>query len=60
MLLTLCPTCAAQFYNSEQYIIRRVSRRQDEKDVCTFCSRGRGYDYLLINKKGRGRNANVR
>jgi len=59
MLLALCPACAAQFYNSERYIIRRVRRSQHVKESCTYCNRGRGYDYVITNREDTGRNANV-
>jgi len=57
MTLCLCPTCAAQFYNSPEHIIRRVDPFQDLKDYCTYCQVRKGYDYYIrrVEKKCRNR-----
>ena len=53
MTLCLCPTCAAQFYNSPEHIILRVDPLGDLKDDCTYCKVRKGYDYHIqrIGKK---------
>jgi len=53
MFLCLCPTCASQFYNSPDHIIRRVNPLQVEKEYCTYCDVRKGYDYRIIHKKKR-------
>jgi len=53
MLLCLCPTCAAQFYNSPDHIIRRIDPFQDAKEDCSYCNVRKGYDYRVICKKKR-------
>ena len=47
MTLCLCPTCAAQFYNSPDHIIRRVDPLRDLKDDCSYSQVRQGYDYLI-------------
>lgn len=55
MTICLCPTCAAQFYNSTDHIIRRVDPLRDLKDDCTYCQVRQGYDYLIkkVDKRKR-------
>lgn len=52
ILITLCHTCAAQFYSTNRYRMRRADRFQVNKEECTFCGCRRGYDYLLYPKQG--------
>lgn len=47
MLITLCPKCAAQFYNSASYHIKKAQEYQKIKEVCMFCNVSRGVDYYL-------------
>ena len=51
----VCPTCAAQFYNSPDHIIRRVDPLRDLKDDCAYCQVRQGYDYLIkkVDKRKR-------
>ena len=53
-VLCLCPICAADFYLSGKYTIRKVDEMQVVKDICTYCQVRRGMDYILIKKKTRG------
>jgi mRNA interferase MazF len=53
MILCLCPTCASQFYNSPDHILRRVNPLQTEKEDCTYCNVRKGVDYRIIKKKKR-------
>ena len=53
MILCLCPTCASQFYNSPEHIIRRVNPLQSQLEDCTYCDVRKGYDYKIITKKKR-------
>ena len=53
MFLCLCPTCASQFYNSPEHIIRRVNPLQTDKEDCTYCHVRKGVDYRIIKKKKR-------
>lgn len=47
MLLTLCPRCAAQFYNSASHHIKKAQEHQNIKEVCMFCNVRRGVDYYI-------------
>lgn len=53
LMLCLCPTCASQFYNSPEHIIRRVNPLQTDKEDCTYCNVRKGVDYRIIKKKKR-------
>lgn len=53
-VLCLCPICAADFYLSGKYTIRKADEMQVVKDICTYCQVRRGMDYILIKKKTRG------
>ena len=53
-VLCLCPICAADFYLSGKYTIRKADEMQVVKDICTYCQVRRGMDYILIKKKPRG------
>ena len=46
-LLCLCPSCRSKFFDARSYYITRANPRQREKDTCTFCQSGRGYDYYV-------------
>lgn len=52
MLITLCASCAQQFYDSGGHIIRRSNHAQQIKDTCCYCGRRRGWDYTVEQKKG--------
>ncbi len=47
LLLTLCPRCAAQFYNSASHHIKKAQSHQNVKEVCMFCNVRRGIDYYI-------------
>ena len=47
MLLTLCAPCAAQFYDSGDYIMRRANRKQEVKETCCYCGCRSGFDFVL-------------
>ena len=47
MLLTLCPRCAVQFYNSASHHIKKAQEHQNIKEVCMFCNVRRGVDYYI-------------
>ena len=53
-VLCLCPICAANFYLSGKYTIRKADEMQVVKDICTYCQVRRVMDYILIKKKTRG------
>lgn len=50
MELCLCPTCASQFYNSPEHVIRRSDPYQSIKDDCTYCQVRQGFDYRIWRK----------
>lgn len=52
MLLTLCASCARQFYDSPEHTIRRADAGQRFKETCTYCGMKQGYDYTVAHKKG--------
>ena len=47
MIMSLCNTCAKDFIDSSNIIIR-TDKRQEIKEVCTYCNRGFGFDYYVI------------
>jgi hypothetical protein len=47
MLLTLCGVCTVQFYDSSEYIVRRVDKNQTVKESCCYCSCRSGWDYAV-------------
>ena len=51
ILITLCCSCAAQFYSASHYRLRRADRYQVNKEECTYCGCRTGYDYLLYPKR---------
>lgn len=51
LVLCLCPTCASQFSNSPDHIIRRVNPLSDVKEDCTYCQVRKGYDYRIIQAR---------
>lgn len=50
LILCLCSTCAENFDGSGAFVLRRVDRKQTEKDTCTYCNHRKGFDYELIPK----------
>lgn len=50
MEICLCPSCASAFYNIPSYKIIRKDPYQVERDLCTYCSRRLGYDYLISKR----------
>ena len=46
----LCPRCRSMFFDTNRYCISRVDPYQFEKDSCTFCQTGYGYDYHVMPK----------
>lgn len=46
----LCPRCRAMFFDTRKYAISRVDPYQFDKDDCTFCQTGSGYDYRVVPK----------
>jgi len=53
ILLTLCATCAQQFFDSPEHYIRRANYEQVIKDECDFCQQRRGYSFIIIRKDHR-------
>lgn len=51
MVLCLCPTCASQFFNSPDHIIRRVDPLSVVKEDCTYCQVRKGYDYRITRAR---------
>jgi mRNA interferase MazF len=53
-MITLCPDCAAMFYKSKAFHIRRMNRRQRAECDCDFCGKKTGYAYLIRKKSKNG------
>lgn len=49
--LSLCPVCASQFYQSNQYTIRRSNPFQMKKEVRTYCGFRYGWDFQIMQKQ---------
>lgn len=52
LFLCLCPTCAQQFFDSPNHIIRRTNPAQLAKEDCDYCQVRRGYDFRITIRKG--------
>ena len=53
IILSLCPTCRQEFFDSKDYFIKRIDLFQSEKECCEKCQVGYGYDYLISKKYNR-------
>lgn len=51
LIMSLCPTCAQQFYDSPVHTIKRVDPKQRIKEPCMFCNVRQGYDYEIKTSK---------
>ncbi len=51
ILITLCRSCASQFYSANRYSMKRADEQQLTKEDCTYCGARKGFDYLLYPKK---------
>ena len=49
----LCPKCRAMFFSAKKFYITRVDPYQVEKDDCTFCQTGAGFDYRVVPRNPR-------
>ena len=49
MILTLCRKCAQQFYDSADYLLKRVDPNQIFMETCTYCQSRSGFDYKVKN-----------
>ena len=49
----LCPKCRAMFFSAKKFFITRVDPYQVEKDDCTFCQTGAGFDYRVVPRNPR-------
>lgn len=55
MEITLCSSCAKQFYNVHSAAIRRVNRYQMERDICSYCGIRTGWDYNIVSTPSKKR-----
>ena len=53
--IVLCPRCAAAFYESSAYYIKRVDQYQTVRAKCDYCNMHFGYDYWLTERKKQNR-----
>lgn len=51
LIMCLCPACANNFYGLGFYFLRRISRAQPEKDICTYCGQRPGFDYEVVQRQ---------
>lgn len=51
LIMSLCGTCADNFRSTGAYFLRRADPNQAEKEICTYCNRRNGYDFVVIRKK---------
>ena len=49
----LCRRCLNNFCDTSKYIVRRKNPYQEIKGECTYCSYGKGYDYLITMRARR-------
>jgi len=47
MLMTLCPSCVKQFYDTPGCTVHRADKRQKFKETCMYCNYRNGYDYKI-------------
>ena len=50
-IMTLCPKCLGEFKKLPGMTIHRMDSFQKERESCTYCSVGFGYDYVLFDKR---------
>jgi len=50
LIICLCHSCAQQFYNSPDHIIKRTDLNQSVKETCVFCNIRQGYDFEIRTK----------
>lgn len=46
-VMALCPRCRAMYFDTHQYFISRVDPLQADKELCTYCQKGHGFDYYV-------------
>lgn len=51
--ITLCRTCAEQFWESKEHYIERMDKNQAIKDTCTYCQTRSGYDFRIYHNPER-------
>lgn len=48
--MSLCGTCASNFYHTPGIIIRRTDSCQVARDLCDYCCYRYGYEYDLLSR----------
>lgn len=51
LILSLCYSCANQFYNSGAHFIKWLDPEQEIKETCMYCKVRTGFDFILIERK---------
>lgn len=51
LIMSLCGVCADNFRDTDAYFLHRIDPGQTEKEICTYCSQRRGYEYVVVKKK---------
>lgn len=61
LTICLCRSCADNFRNTGAFSLNRADPLHTEKNLCAYCNRRQGLDYVLAIKtpKSKGGNANV-
>lgn len=55
LILTLCPKCRSEFMSVPENIVRRADYLQAEREICSKCQVGYGYDYIIMKKHRYGK-----
>lgn len=50
-IMNLCDNCRQSYYDDPGYIIRRLDHFNNDKDECSKCHGGYGYEYIVIHKR---------
>ncbi len=51
LVLRLCPKCLRDFMYDRNRIVKWLDSMQKNRDRCSYCSVGLGYEYLIYNRK---------
>lgn len=52
-LMSLCSACEQHFRKKGFYYLYRLDPDQTEKDICSYCNKRRGYNWMIVKKTKR-------
>lgn len=58
LVMNLCPRCCSELMNDKDNLIRRINPLQSEKELCSKCHCGYGYEYMVMKKEHKRRSDN--